>query len=417
MPLRIAPSTHLSGANANAANHDGAPPLEVAAYCEHADLVRLLLAHGAADLGPERPNEARAYVDTLKAADRAAAASQAAPSASATTVPSDPEQTSAFTSRGASCVSAATPTPATALSLRASPAGPSTCAAPDPGATPLSGDVSAALGTLSLAPDPPPSAPKLSLAPAPPPPAPKLCAHCGAAKSATVKLSKCSLCQAVRYCSADCQNAHWRQGGHKRQCKVLRAGVSQRVGAWSCRSQIGLVPILVRPGQRTQPARGRGTAPAPRQSQVALRTSHCDVGLGVGSVWHSDPRAPPALPRRQAWPQAACHRAQRLPRHELKRAWRCARAWWLGPPPFDRGLLSAHVRGLFRVACVKETPPSFSPSQPGFVGSSGEGSRHEQRAVLREGVPEQGYTSAQWGRRMATGTPHRGPRGSCVTRR
>ena len=31
----------------------------------------------------------------------------------------------------------------------------------------------------------------------------------------------CSACRAVRYCSAECQRAHWKKG-HKRACATLR---------------------------------------------------------------------------------------------------------------------------------------------------------------------------------------------------
>ena len=47
------------------------------------------------------------------------------------------------------------------------------------------------------------------------------CARCGAS-SAQSRLKLCSGCRAVRYCSAACQQAHWR-AAHRAECKALRA--------------------------------------------------------------------------------------------------------------------------------------------------------------------------------------------------
>ncbi len=41
-------------------------------------------------------------------------------------------------------------------------------------------------------------------------------------------LKQCGGCRAVRYCGADCQRAHWREG-HKAECKVLAVGVAKGV--------------------------------------------------------------------------------------------------------------------------------------------------------------------------------------------
>ena len=36
-------------------------------------------------------------------------------------------------------------------------------------------------------------------------------------KGGRVKLGVCIGCRRVRYCSSECQNAHWK-GGHRREC-------------------------------------------------------------------------------------------------------------------------------------------------------------------------------------------------------
>jgi hypothetical protein len=45
------------------------------------------------------------------------------------------------------------------------------------------------------------------------------CAHCGTVAGVQVRLHSCSACQAVQYCSKECQTAAW-YGGHKEQCKL-----------------------------------------------------------------------------------------------------------------------------------------------------------------------------------------------------
>ena len=44
----------------------------------------------------------------------------------------------------------------------------------------------------------------------------RVCAGCWA------KLQACGRCMSVRYCSAECQAKHWREGGHKEACPRLR---------------------------------------------------------------------------------------------------------------------------------------------------------------------------------------------------
>ena len=45
---------------------------------------------------------------------------------------------------------------------------------------------------------------------------PRVCAVCGKQHSKQHKLRVCSGCQSVRYCSTECQQAHWRQ--HRKDC-------------------------------------------------------------------------------------------------------------------------------------------------------------------------------------------------------
>jgi hypothetical protein len=48
-----------------------------------------------------------------------------------------------------------------------------------------------------------------------------VCAACGAAKaSGGAKLRRCAGCRAVRYCSAACQKAHWRE--HRAACEAAQ---------------------------------------------------------------------------------------------------------------------------------------------------------------------------------------------------
>ena len=45
-----------------------------------------------------------------------------------------------------------------------------------------------------------------------------LCGVCG--KEGKV-YKQCSRCTCVYYCSVDCQRKHWKEGGHKDECKKL----------------------------------------------------------------------------------------------------------------------------------------------------------------------------------------------------
>ncbi|PNH08347.1 hypothetical protein TSOC_005067 [Tetrabaena socialis] len=49
------------------------------------------------------------------------------------------------------------------------------------------------------------------------------CRNFGGPTEADLPLRKCSGCKAVRYCGAGCQQQHWREGGHRKECARLRA--------------------------------------------------------------------------------------------------------------------------------------------------------------------------------------------------
>ncbi len=53
------------------------------------------------------------------------------------------------------------------------------------------------------------------------------CGNFGCEGEWALPLKQCGGCRAVRYCGADCQRAHWREG-HKAECKALAAGVTSR---------------------------------------------------------------------------------------------------------------------------------------------------------------------------------------------
>ena len=48
------------------------------------------------------------------------------------------------------------------------------------------------------------------------------CAACGTPKATRRPLNICTRCRTVRYCNRDCQMTHWKEGGHKRDCKRLQ---------------------------------------------------------------------------------------------------------------------------------------------------------------------------------------------------
>ena len=47
------------------------------------------------------------------------------------------------------------------------------------------------------------------------------CSSCNTPQSER-KFKKCSQCLQTRYCSTACQRTHWKEGGHKAQCKILK---------------------------------------------------------------------------------------------------------------------------------------------------------------------------------------------------
>jgi len=41
-------------------------------------------------------------------------------------------------------------------------------------------------------------------------------------------LALCAHNAQVWYCSAECQKAHWKEGGHKNRCKALKVGATTK---------------------------------------------------------------------------------------------------------------------------------------------------------------------------------------------
>jgi len=48
------------------------------------------------------------------------------------------------------------------------------------------------------------------------------CSTCGKPKTPLRPLHPCKLCRTMQYCGRECQVQHWKQGGHRRECKKLR---------------------------------------------------------------------------------------------------------------------------------------------------------------------------------------------------
>ena len=48
------------------------------------------------------------------------------------------------------------------------------------------------------------------------------CSTCGKPKTPLRPLHPCKLCRTVHYCGRECQVNHWKEGGHRRECKKVR---------------------------------------------------------------------------------------------------------------------------------------------------------------------------------------------------
>jgi TPR repeat protein len=48
------------------------------------------------------------------------------------------------------------------------------------------------------------------------------CSTCGKPKTPLRPLKPCKLCHTVQYCGRECQINHWKEGGHRKECKKLR---------------------------------------------------------------------------------------------------------------------------------------------------------------------------------------------------
>ena len=51
-----------------------------------------------------------------------------------------------------------------------------------------------------------------------------VCVNCGiSGESKGAKLNSCSQCKAVKYCGKACQVEHWKEGGHKKACFIVKS--------------------------------------------------------------------------------------------------------------------------------------------------------------------------------------------------
>jgi len=48
------------------------------------------------------------------------------------------------------------------------------------------------------------------------------CSTCGKPKTPMRPIKPCKLCHTVQYCGRECQVQHWKQGGHRKECKKIR---------------------------------------------------------------------------------------------------------------------------------------------------------------------------------------------------
>jgi TPR repeat protein len=54
------------------------------------------------------------------------------------------------------------------------------------------------------------------------------CSTCGKPKTPLRPLHPCKLCHTVQYCGRECQVNHWKEGGHRRECKKLREAAAAK---------------------------------------------------------------------------------------------------------------------------------------------------------------------------------------------
>jgi TPR repeat protein len=57
------------------------------------------------------------------------------------------------------------------------------------------------------------------------------CATCGTPKTTRRPLNTCSQCHTTHYCNRECQMKHWKEGGHKRECKQLQQKQEKKMAA------------------------------------------------------------------------------------------------------------------------------------------------------------------------------------------
>jgi len=54
------------------------------------------------------------------------------------------------------------------------------------------------------------------------------CSTCGKPKTPLRPLKPCKLCHTVQYCGRECQVKHWKESGHRRECKKLREAAAAK---------------------------------------------------------------------------------------------------------------------------------------------------------------------------------------------
>jgi len=102
-----------------------------------------------------------------------------------------------------------------------------------------------------------------------------LCVTCGRAPGPQLKLQACAACQAVQYCSKECQRVSW-NGGHKEQCRLLQ----QPQQAAEAETQ-----VAGGGGRDSAFARGRGEA---AETESALQRLPASYVAGTAHVFNND---------------------------------------------------------------------------------------------------------------------------------